>query len=229
LSTFISLAHEANVELSLANSNFPLNITLALDHSKNAVKLMDDAYYSDDDIIDDIDFVRKYNEALNSRNTTIQALVVANIVDQILREYREAFDIQYDLTNMSNMAMMTTQSISNSDSLDSSFPSYSMNMSTNSNIEAEENNNYTNIINTDNYQSAQKLSEKVYQVFKNQLRPLAVSPNNANQTAIIMVEKSLVDLKYMINNKASAQDIMDLVHGKLHPSLQLAYDLKIKQ
>jgi hypothetical protein len=106
LSTFISLAHEADVELSLANSNFPSNITLALDHSKNAVKLMDDAYYSDDDIIDDIDFVRKYNEALNSRNTTIQALVVANIVDQILREYREAFDIQYDLTNMSNMAMM---------------------------------------------------------------------------------------------------------------------------
>jgi hypothetical protein len=229
LSTFISLAHEADVELSLANSNFPSNITLALDHSKNAVKLMDDAYYSDDDIIDDIDFVRKYNEALNSQNTTIQALVVTNIVDQILREYGEAFDIQYDLTNISNMAMMTTQSISNSNSLDSSFPSHSMNMPMNSNIEAEENNNYTNIINIDNYQSTQKLSEKAYQVFKNQLRPLEVSSNNANQTAIIMVEKSLLDLKYLINNKASAQDIMGLVHGKLHPGLQLAYDLKLKQ
>jgi hypothetical protein len=30
LSTSISLANEANVELSLANSNFPSNITLAL-------------------------------------------------------------------------------------------------------------------------------------------------------------------------------------------------------
>jgi DNA-binding protein Fis len=104
-----------------------------------------------------------------------------------------------------------------------------MNMPMNSNIEAEEKNNYTNIINIDNYQSAQKLSEKAYQVFKNQLRPLAASSNNANQTAIIMVEKSLLDLNYLINNKASAQDIMGLVHGKLHPSLQLAYDLKIKQ
>lgn len=225
LSTFISLAHEADVELSLANSNFPSNITLALDHSKNAVTLMDDAYYSDDDIIDDTDFVRKYNEALNSQNTTIQALVVANIVDQILREYGEAFDIQYDLTNMSNMNMTTMQITSIPDS---SFPSYSMNMPMNSNIEAE-NNNYTNIINIDNYQSAQKLSEKVYQVFKNQLRPLAVSSNSANQTAIIVVEKSLFDLKYLINNKALAQDIMGLVHGKLHPSLQLAYDLKLKQ
>jgi DNA-binding protein Fis len=232
LSTFISLAHEADVELSLANSNFPSNITLALDHSKNAVKLMDDAYYSDDDIIDDIDFVRRYNEALNSRNTTIQALVVANIVDQILREYGEAFDIQYDLTNMSNMAMMgggNSSSMAMSSTLNDN-NSASMNMPMNSNIEAEEEkNNYTNIINIDNYQSAQKLSEKAYQVFKNQLRPLAASSNNANQTAIIMVEKSLLDLNYLINNKASAQDIMGLVHGKLHPSLQLAYDLKIKQ
>jgi DNA-binding protein Fis len=231
LSTFISLAHEADVELLLANSNFPSNITLALDHSKNVVKLMDDAYYSDDDIIDDIDFVRRYNEALNSRNTTIQALVVANIVDQILREYGEAFDIQYDLTNMSNMAMMgggNSSSMAMSSTLNDN-NSASMNMPMNSNIEAEEKNNYTNIINIDNYQSAQKLSEKAYQVFKNQLRPLAASSNNANQTAIIMVEKSLLDLNYLINNKASAQDIMGLVHGKLHPSLQLAYDLKIKQ
>ena len=103
LSTLISLAIEADVELSLANSNFPSNITLVLDHGKNAVNLMDEAYRSDDDIIDDTDFIRKYNEALNSQNTTVQALVVANIVDQILREYGEAFDIQYDLTNMSNM------------------------------------------------------------------------------------------------------------------------------
>ena len=63
LSTFISLAYEADVELSLANSNFPSNITLALYHGKNAVELLDDAYRLDDEIIDDTDFVRKYNEA----------------------------------------------------------------------------------------------------------------------------------------------------------------------
>jgi DNA-binding protein Fis len=221
LSILVSLAIEAEVELSLANSNFPSNIILALDHSKNAAKLIDDAYYFDEDIVDDADFIRKYNEALNTHNSTIHALVLANIVDQILKEYDEAFDIGLDLTNMSNMMRAPNMT--------SSFPSYSMNMPMNSNIEAEENDNYTNIVNIDNYQSAQKLSEKVFQVFKNQLRPLAVSSNDANQAAIIMVEKSLFDLKYLINNKASAQDIMGLVHGKLHPSLQLAYDLKLKQ
>jgi hypothetical protein len=123
LSTFISLAYEADVELLLANSNFPSNITLALYHSKNAVELLDDAYRLDDVIIDDTDFVRKYNEAQNSKNATIQALVIANIVDLILREYGEAFGIHYDLANMSNMNM-TMQNMSNSDSLISSSLSF---------------------------------------------------------------------------------------------------------
>src|SRR5919109_94373 len=193
LSTFVSRAIEADVELSLANNNFPSNITLALDHSKNAAELINVVYHMDDDIIDDIDFIRKYNDALNSRNTTIQALVIAN------------------------MNMMTTQTTS-LDTPNSPFssPSYSMNMPVNSNIEAEINNDYTNVVNVDNYQSAQKLSEKVFQVFKNQLRPLALSPNHASKSAMNVVEKSLFDLKYLIDNKASAQDIMGLVHGKLH-------------
>jgi hypothetical protein len=96
LSILVSLAIEAEVELSLANSNFPSNIILALDHSKNAAKLIDDAYYFDEDIVDDADFIRKYNEALNTHNSTIHALVLANIVDQILKEYDEAFDIGLD-------------------------------------------------------------------------------------------------------------------------------------
>jgi hypothetical protein len=112
LSTFTTLVHRAEIELLLASNNFPSNVTLALDHGEKAVKLMDDAYYSDEDIIDDTDFIRRYNEALNSNNSTIHALVVANIVDQILREYGEAFDIGYDLTNMSNIMMMPIKTIS---------------------------------------------------------------------------------------------------------------------
>jgi hypothetical protein len=230
LSTFISLAYEADVELSLANSNFPSNITLALYHGKNAVELLDDAYRLDDEIVDDTDFVRKYNEAQNSKNTTIQALVIANIVDQILREYGEAFGTHYDLTNMSNMNM-AMQNMSNSNSLISSSPlSCSSNRPIHSDIEGEKNNNnYTDIINFDNYQSAQKLSESAIQIFNNKLCPLAESTNNANKTAIIMIHDRLIDLKYLLNNKASAQDIMMLVHGNLHPGLQVAYNLKLKQ
>ena len=233
LSTFISIVHAADVEISLANSNFPANVTLALDHSKNAVKLMNYAYRSDDEIIDDIDFVRKYNNAMSSQNETIHALVVANIVDRILSEYGEALDIQYDLTNMSNMNM-AMQDMSNSDSF--IFPSSPVHI-TNESIPLIErgeinynNNTSINIVNFDNYASAQKLSEVVLQIFNDQLSPLAGSSNNtANKAAITMIDKGIIELKDLLSNRASAQDVMMLVHGKLHPSLQLAYGLKLKQ
>jgi hypothetical protein len=225
LSIFLTLVHRAQVELDLANTNFPSNVTLALHHGENAAKLIEDAYYYDDEIVDDTDFVERYNEATNSHNATIHALVIANIADQILREYGEAFDIGYDLTNMSNMLMPTK---SNSDSSSSS-TSMNLNMPMHSNM-AEGNDNSTEIVNMDNYQSAQQLSQRLHQIFENQPNSSPTSSNNTNSNAAVtMVEKSLFYLKQMIDKKGSAQDLMMLVHGQLHPNLQLAYDLKLKQ
>jgi hypothetical protein len=149
-----------------------------------------------------------------------------------LREYGEAFDIGYDLTNMSNMMMIPMQTIPNSDSRSSPSPSHymNMNMSMHSNIVAEENDSSTKIVNMDNYQSAQQLSESVYEIFENQLDSSTKSSNNTNSnTALTMIEKRLFHLKDLVNKKASAQNLMMLVHGQLHPNLQLAYNLKLKQ
>jgi hypothetical protein len=151
LSTFLTLVYRAEVELSLANSNFPLNVTLSLDHAKDASKLIDDAYYFDEDIVDDTDFIKRYNEALNTHNSTIHGLVIANIVDQILKEYGEAFDIGYDLTNMSNMMRAPDRS------------SYSLNSANNTDTSKNSSNQVNDlpVVNMANYQSAQKLSGKV--------------------------------------------------------------------
>ena len=225
LSTFVTLVYRAQVELDLANNNLPSNVTLALDHGEDAVKLMDEAYFIDDGIVDDTDFIKTYNQAVNNPNATVHALVIANIVDQTLREFGEAFDIEYDLTNMSNMAMPTK---SNSGS---HFSSSSMNMiiPNHSNM-VEENDNSTKVVNMANYQSARQLSERAYEIFENQLDPSTTSSNNTNSnTAITMVEESLLHLKDSVNQKASAQDLMMLVHGQLHPNLQLAYNLKLIQ
>lgn len=219
LSTFLTLSHRADIELTLADSNFPSNVTLALDHAENAIKLMDDVYYSDDDIVFDTDFIARYYEAVNSRNASVHALVVANIADQILKEYGEAFGIEYDLTNMSNMMMPT---LSNSDSRSYPSDSTDMNISVfvhSNNVEG--NSNSAKIVNMHNYQSAQQLSERVYVIFKNQLQPLATSSNNTN-SAIPKVDKNLFSLKHLVSNKASVQELMMLVHGQLHPNLQFA-------
>jgi len=103
--TFLTRVYRTEVELSLSKDNFPRNVTMALDHIDDASEVMNDAYRTDEDIIDDSDFINKYNQAVSDTNCTIHALVLANIVDQVLREYGEAFDIDYDLTNMSNMTV----------------------------------------------------------------------------------------------------------------------------
>jgi hypothetical protein len=223
ISTFLTLSLRADIELSLADSNFPSNVTLALDHAENALNLVNDAYYYDDDIVYDTDFIGKYTEAQNSQNATIQALVVANLVDQILSEYGQAFEVGYDLTNMSNMnrAMRT---MSGSDLPYSSHSTSSRNNTIPSNSVADE--NYTGILNVDSYQSAQELTEGVSQVFNNQLIP---SSNNISKDAISTIEKNLSDLKDLVDKKASAEYLMVLAHTKLHPNLQVAYGLKLKQ
>jgi hypothetical protein len=136
------------------------------------------------------------------------------------------------MTNMSNMNMnMTTQSRSNSDSDSDSTSSSpnSTNVSIRSNLGGVLNNNYTNIINFDNYQSAQKLSERVSLIFSNQLVPISELLNDANRTTINMIHETLTHLGNLVDNKASAQDMMMLVHAKIHPALQEGYNLKLKQ
>src|SRR5215204_3114594 len=225
LSTFITLVYRAQVELSLANGSFPLNVTIALDHAEDAAQLIDDAYYFDEEIVDDADFTRKYNEALNSRNSTIHALVIANIVDQILREYGKAFDISYDLTNMSNMMRADMPDVTSYPAP----PSGSVN-NTDTSTNSTNQNNELRVVNIADYQSAKKLSEKAYQIFRGNLPLLLLSSSNNTDTSIMArLEKSIKDLSYLVEIKAPAQELMILVHGEIHPSLQLAYDLILKR
>ena len=107
MASFISMANEAEVELRLAESNYPSNVNLAMDHIDRASQLIDNAYYLDDDITDDYDFITRYNQGMNNSNSTILGVALANIVDDILKEYGRALDVQFDLTNMTNMNMTT--------------------------------------------------------------------------------------------------------------------------
>jgi len=96
-------------------------------------------------------------------------------------------------------------------------------------------NNPSNLVNIDDYQSAQKLSEIAYRIFKYQLEPLSSSsPNNdidnhTNDAIISKIDKSLIDLKNSVSNKVSAQELMAIVHMQIHPSLQLVYNLQLIQ
>jgi hypothetical protein len=146
---FLSFIHQINVEISLINNTFPSEIDSAYHHGKNAVELMNKTYHFTNAISpEDFQIIYEEEQQLNNDNTTVQALVVANIADEILRKYGDAYNIDYNLTDMSNMAMDDMASMSAhvregySDSLGN-------------------NGNELVLANIEDYQSAQALSEEV--------------------------------------------------------------------
>jgi hypothetical protein len=155
----------------------------------------------------------------NDDNSTVQALVIANIVDEILRKYGAAYNIDYDLTNMSNMEMSNTASMSEHVG------------KKHFDIIGIIGTKGSELVDIADYQSAQALSVEANKIFEVILKPAAQVDNHNNNNSIAAVSKiknSLVELNNLLNNKASPQDLMKIVHMQIHPGLQLAYNLQSK-
>lgn len=217
---FFALIHQINVETQLTNTDFPSNVTLAIEHAENTAELLKDAYQFSDDIIDDSDFIREYNEQLNNTNSTVQALTFANVVDEILRNYGDALEVHYDLTNMSNLVMSSMNHSTTTMMIDESMK--------NSTITRENSDSMTNniIVNVADYQTAQALSDKAQQIFNKDLKPITVATSNVT-TFIIKLENGLTQLRNAVNNNAAPMDVMMIVHTQIHPNLQKAYNLQL--
>jgi hypothetical protein len=56
---------------------------------------------------------------------------------------------------------------------------------------------------------------------------LSVQASVNEKVTIDNLEQSIKDLKYAIDNKIRAEALMEIVHMKIHPMLQSAYDLKL--
>jgi hypothetical protein len=104
--TIVTLVEQIKGETELINTNFLSNNNISAKvHARNAAELsndLEDNMTAASQLSSDIAQIYDTGQ----RNTTTLALVIANIVDEILRKYGGAFDIGYDLTNMSNMDSM---------------------------------------------------------------------------------------------------------------------------
>src|SRR5688500_4759158 len=87
---FLSLIHQIDIEIALMNETFPSEIDTSYYHAKNAAELMNKTYHLTN-AISPVDFHIIYEEEqlTNDDNSTVQALVVANIADEILRRSEE--------------------------------------------------------------------------------------------------------------------------------------------
>ena len=233
-SYFLGLDKRTKIELELAEKNYPLNITLSMDHSDNAAKLVYDIYYADDDIVEDSDFIKRYNKEVSSSNSTTYALVVADLLDEVLRGYADALVIDTDLTNMSNLVLidelknLSKQSNSNS----TNFSSNSSDNNTEGTKSEQSKLLSTNnsIFNYADYETAKALLVEIKDIFENHLKSSSDNAiSNQSVNAISKLEKDLEKLSNLINNNnGSPAEVMELVHLQIHPSLQTGFGLQTK-
>jgi hypothetical protein len=189
-----------------------------------------------------IDFLRgifgdgsKETDIKVDRNETTQPLAFADLVDSILVNYGNAYAVDFDMTNMTNMAMtggssssmaMSNTADDNNSNSSNSMNMDSMDMSSSSmmmNMESK-NRNYVLVDITD-YQSAQALAIKAQEIFNTELKSMV--PKNSS-AFITNLENGLTELNDSIQSKGSPMDIMMIVHTQIHPNLLEAFNLKLR-
>lgn len=220
--TFLAIAKQAETELELANKNFPSNITLAMNHAYNAERLLNNVYYIDDNIVEDQDFIQRYNKEMSSKNNTIHSLVVADLLDQILRNYASAIGLKVDLANMSNVVVLDNfdKSRDSKVSINTSTPNYKQYkklISTNNTI-----------LSYDDYETAVALTEEVKNILKNLETTDSITNKSKSDFKISKLKNDIEKLYTILINNGSGGDLMRLVHLNIHPGLQEAFDLKTR-
>jgi hypothetical protein len=171
-------------------------------------------------------------------NSTTQPLAFADLVDSILINYGNAYAVDFDMTNMTNMAIMGGNSsdmmimsgigYDNNSNSNSSMNMDSMNISSSSsfmNMDNKTDRNYSLVDITD-YQSAQALATKALEILNTKLKPIA--PNDSS-AFITNLENGLTELSDLIQRNVSPLDIMMIVHMQIHPNLLEAFNLPLRQ
>ena len=156
-------------------------------------------------------------EQLN--NSTIQALVLASIVDTALQNYGDAYNVGFDLTNISNMNKKTTTNETTTTKGHTNHAS--------TNIPT-----HSNIVNLTYYESALAFSNNALEKYDNDIStaslPLSEENNTTNsQNYLKKLENGLIEFNNAIKNKENPIKVMEIVHTQIHPNLQILFNLKI--
>ena len=162
-------------------------------------------------------------------NSTTQSLAFANLVDSILINYGNAYAVDFDMANISNMAMRGGGNSSSmemsSTSNDNNSGSMNMNMSSSMMMNMDSENKKYTLVDMADYQSAQALATKAQEIFNNELKPVA---SNKSFAFITNLQGGLAQLNNSIEDKALPMDIMMIVHTQIHPNLLKAFNLKLR-
>ncbi|HEX7259144.1 MAG TPA: hypothetical protein VF242_13900 [Nitrososphaeraceae archaeon] len=160
-------------------------------------------------VLDESISVRISEDVLN--NSTIQALRIATLVNDIDINYADSFSTQP--YNMSTMGMDQHEE-------------QSMNMSTMGMDQHDQNssvNESKDIQNYTAYQTAQELLVPVSQLFEEIRSEKEIS----NQDKVTQLKEGIDNLTTIIEMKKPYNEVAKVIHGIIQPTLQELYNLKI--
>lgn len=175
-------------------------------------------------------------------DTKLQAIAFANVIDGMLINYGKAYRVGFDMTNMSNMVMIGNNSSAssmvmsnpvtgnNSGAINMNLNMNSMNSSFNNMTgHAGEMNTGYSLVNVSDYQSAQALATKAFEVFSAKLKHTTMTKNKNVTDFVTNLENGLTQLNDSIAKKASPLDVMMIVHTQIHPSLLEGFNLQLRK
>ena len=182
------------------------------------------------------------DKEIKEQNAKIEALALANVVDNILINYGNAYQVGFDMTNISNMIMPSMNSnvvsiirnqsnddgnISDTGNMNLTMNKNSLNTSSSGMNHGNEMNVGYSLVNMSDYQSAQALIVKASKIFNDKLKFTEI--NNKNTTGYITnLENGLTHLNNLVAKKDSPLDVMRTVHTQIHPNLLEAFSLQLR-
>ena len=211
-SSFLTLIERVRTEIKLANDTLQNNDTSSQEHIEQSLDRLDD-------IIDNENYFSIDSDQFNNR--TVNALLLANVIDDALRYYGGAFGLLPTvMTNMSNMMDMTTQQMLNNQRQKQLASEPSTTPITDANRQN------ISIIDHAKYDTAHEYVNDAVRIFETKLKSTS-KPENVN--IVKALEEDLFRLKNATDNKSQPMNIMMIVHTEIHPNLQTAFNLKLKK
>lgn len=197
-----ALTDEAIEELAERNERIATDLPASLEEFHSAVESgegsMEQIAGDIDSLLGEAVSVRIEQDQLN--NSTIRALVVANLIDEALEHYGEAVGFEGDMTDMSSMNMT-----------DSGMSGGGMSM------EDHE------IVSEVDHQSAVGFAQRAEELY-GEIKQEAVE---GSSDAIEELDSAFPEFVSAIDGGAPPTDVMNIAHGRLHPNLMVAYDLQV--
>jgi len=157
-------------------------------------------------LLDEAISARVNKDAVN--NSTNQALVLANIGNEIFYSYGQALGFPYP--KLANMVATMKLNVNSNNSSNNKIPTMA---------------NKVNISNESQYQNAKAYVKQAQEIVSKYLKSPASNNKNAAPDIQLQLNQVLSQLKMTLYNKGSFSTVMHLIHIQLHPRLIANYKI----